>query len=547
LHHNGNISMYNSRSINASGSKNTLQSNNGITSDNNNSNNNSYNSFSTNITSSSPISISSSNNNTNVNNNSVNSNNGNSSNGNSNNGNTSITRNNNSMSNISNTSNNNNVNVNPEINIETYLRDTCSIESPAYFSFGLMVYLFQMTFLLLMVLSVVHPRWSSIDNVDNPDAGRGTLVQLIARFVPSQVTPLVKTTQIMATLTYIIFGNPTIRDIVLGVELFPHFKQATSHDKIGCMVFSSILRLSQGILAIIVTLFLIVTTSIVIEIILNFTAVNFISHLDDVGFEVIKWGQYGRKFKDEAYCIEKLPLPQCINRKYKGKLYWYSVIPIGVILIACLCGVFFLQESSNHWVTKTFRVQFQDKEQGLQVYNGCYEKNETATSRKKGLRRKQYGSSEYNTESAKFGYCIDDCRWILFKGNATDACEARDNDNELARSSRTDTFDVSTMFEDPWVSAINAPLDVYFFENDGKIDINEDSCAPFLDDSNCDDPIFNNLDYPYDFGDCCAATCSGSNCRIGSLTNAFGTNVTSGDGFPNCLDPTMVPVTIRLF
>jgi hypothetical protein len=31
-----------------------------------------------------------------------------------------------------------------------------------------------------------------------------------------------------------------------------------------------------------------------------------------------------------------------------------------------------LQENSNVWVTKIFRVQFQYKEQGLQVYNGCF-------------------------------------------------------------------------------------------------------------------------------------------------------------------------------
>jgi hypothetical protein len=570
-----NSSMRNSRNKNAS--KNTLQSNNGITNDSSNSNNNSNNSnnsVSTNINSSSPISISSSSNNNNVNNNNVNNNNNNSNvnnnNNNVNNNNSNVNSNNvnnnnnensnnlnndNSMGNISDTIYNSNVYINPEINTGTYPPDTYSIlalhgpiENPAYFSFGLMVYLFQMTFLLLMVLSVVHPRWSSIVNVDNPDAGRDSLVQLIAIIVPSQVTPLVRMTQIMATLTYIIFGNPTICDIVLGVELFPSFKQATSDDKVRYMVFSSILRLSQGILAIIVTLFLIVTTSNVIEIILNFTAVNFISNLDDVGFEVIKWGKYGTKFKVEAYRIENEPLPQCIKRKRKSKLYWYSVIPIGVVLTACLCVIFILQGSNDHWVTKIFRVQFQDKEQGLQVYNGCYEKYEVDVIQKDENGRKFYESFENNSASAQFGYCIDDHRWILFKGNATDACEARksENDTEVAHSSRTDTFDVSTMFGETWYSASNTPLDVYFIEG-GDFDKLNATCLSFINDGECD-LSFNSFDYQYDGGDCCAATCSGSSCGIGSLKNAFGAtyNITSGDGFPNCLDPTMVPITIRL-
>jgi hypothetical protein len=106
-----------------------------------------------------------------------------------------------------------------------------------------MVYLFQMCFLFLLLLGFVHPKWRSIGDVDNPDAGMGkeTIVQQIAEFVPSHVSPLVRATQIMATLSYIIFADSTIRDVVLGVELFPSLKQATSYDKVGCMAFSSIL------------------------------------------------------------------------------------------------------------------------------------------------------------------------------------------------------------------------------------------------------------------------------------------------------------------
>jgi hypothetical protein len=128
-------------------------------------------------------------------------------------------------------------------------------------------------------------------------------------------------------------------------------------------------------------------------------------------------------------------------------------------MIGC---IIILQENNNVWVTRKFRVQFQDKEQGLQVYNGCYEKNEIVIGSKHGFKRKLYESSEYNSKSAKFGYCIDDRRWILFNGNFTNACDADENDNEfkLARSSKTDTFDVSTMFEEPWYSSSNTPLDL---------------------------------------------------------------------------------------
>jgi hypothetical protein len=420
------------------------------------------------------------------------------------------------------------------------------IKNPGYFSYGLMVYLFQMTFLVLMVLSVTHPNWSSNGDPDNPggDGGNGSIVKRLAEFIPTNVSPLVRATQITATLSYFIFADSTVLDVVTAVELFPRFKQATSDDKVGCMVFASILRLSQGIFAITVTLLLIVTTSTTIEIILNFTAINFISRLDNVGFEIVKWGKYGPKFEEEAKRIEKLPLPRCIYRKYKHVRYLCTIIPVGIIFASMICFMIILQENNNVWVTEVFRVQFQDDAQGLHIYSGCYGKNESAIDRYEGFRRKLYESFDINDESAKFGYCIDDRRWILFKGDITNGCDAG-NDNALARSTKTDTFDVSTMFEEPWYSSSNTPLDLYFVEENGDIELNNNTCSSFLNDGNCDS-VFNNFDYQYDGGDCCAATCSGSNCGTGSLKNAFGITNMSGDGFPNCKDPTMVPITIRL-
>ena len=47
--------------------------------------------------------------------------------------------------------------------------------------------------------------------------------------------------------------------------------------------------------------------------------------------------------------------------------------------------------------------------------------------------------------------------------------------------------------------------------------------------------------------DCCAATCSQPFCGLGNLTEAFGVAVNiSGDGFPDCKDPSMVPITIHV-
>jgi hypothetical protein len=70
-------------------------------------------------------------------------------------------------------------------------------------------------------------------------------------------------------------------------------------------------------------------------------------------------------------------------------------------------------------------------------------------------------------------------------------------------------------------------------------------CNSFLGDGNCDS-FFNIVDYQYDEGDCCAATCNGLNCGRGNLVEAFETPVPTGDGYPRCQNPEMKPITILL-
>ena len=50
------------------------------------------------------------------------------------------------------------------------------------------------------------------------------------------------------------------------------------------------------------------------------------------------------------------------------------------------------------------------------------------------------------------------------------------------------------------------------------------------------------------YKDCCAATCLQPSCGIGYLTEAFGVAVNASEvvGFPDCKDPSMVPITIHV-
>merc|ERR1712238_453327 len=119
---------------------------------------------------------------------------------------------------------------------------------------------------------------------------------------------------------------------------------------------------------------------------------------------------------------------------------------------------------------------------------------------------------------------------------------AEQNDSGFFRSTKTDTYDISTSFDDSWYSSSGTPMDLYFFDN--ETELTATTCGLSLNDGQCD-PSFNKVEYQFDGGDCCAATCTHPSCGIGGLTSVFGNESNSGDGFSDCKDPAMVPITIR--
>ena len=123
------------------------------------------------------------------------------------------------------------------------------------------------------------------------------------------VTVSTRAVQFTALIFYCIFADESMRDIVKAVELFPQYRTAKVGDKTKYMTLAwCVLRYIQGVTAASVTLLLVITAPDVVDSILNFTAVNFISGLDEIGYELALWGKYGRpKLENEAKCIGAEP------------------------------------------------------------------------------------------------------------------------------------------------------------------------------------------------------------------------------------------------
>ena len=81
----------------------------------------------------------------------------------------------------------------------------------------------------------------------------------------------------MALLSYCTFADESVKDMTTAIEMWPSIKKAQKGNHVKRIMLSCFLRFLQGLMAILVALLMIVTTADVIDIILNFTAVNFIS------------------------------------------------------------------------------------------------------------------------------------------------------------------------------------------------------------------------------------------------------------------------------
>lgn len=266
-----------------------------------------------------------------------------------------------------------------------------------------------------------------VQDMDNPSEG------FFSYFIPSNVSLLSRMTQFMALLSYCVFADESLKDIVRAVETFPKFSKVKEGDKFRCMVFSCVLRFTQGSLATVVVLLLVMQTQDVIDIILNFTAVNFISGFDDIAFELAQWGKYGPKLKAEADRIEELTVPDCIYRKYDHIRYRYTILPIAIVLIILAASIAIGQNSDHVWLTQRLRVQFEDGSL-FEDYSGCYKLDSQSSSWFR--KRENYISLEANAQNATFGYCEENRKWILYVGNESDPCEAQ----QIAYSSKTYYF-----------------------------------------------------------------------------------------------------------
>eukprot|EP00536_Pseudo-nitzschia_multiseries_P001898 jgi/Psemu1/182348/e_gw1.25.2.1 len=418
-----------------------------------------------------------------------------------------------------------------------------SLEDWKMFTLGLTVFFVQCALISMMWFSVLHPKWGTREE-DNP--GESNLAKVIA----ANASPVLQATQFIALLSYVMFTDASMTDITTAVETFPIYEsnnggsddsKKIDDGKLWCHYLSCVLRCVQGAMAVAAAFLLVVTSDTAVDVVLNFAAVNFISELDNVAFQMALDGRYGRQIRMETKRIENRPLPSCMSPRDNRTRYKWTTRLLGVVLMGFMIAIYLAQNNIGVWRTNVIKVKFQGKD--LEQYSGCYHRQQEGNLIET-LRRDSYADNATTEENARFGYCGTERRWMLFKNRAGDHVSALDTcdleEKKLAYSEQTDSFDIITGLKGGWYSAFGAPLNYYVMDLDG----NDNDCF-LLGNGECNADL-NKLRFNYDDGDCCSATCSHPNCGKSAVVEAFNASNINAHGFSQCKDPSMVPITILL-
>jgi len=174
------------------------------------------------------------------------------------------------------------------------------------FGFGILIWAFQMLFITLLITSVFYSFFKNEEYV------AGDPLMIVAEFA--------------AIICYTMIPDASLQDIVTAYRQWPEHDSKDDKNIHGRQIACT-LRAIQGLSASVTVLFLINIAPNVIDIVLNFTALNFVSDMDSVAFELAKNGVFGIILNTEANEIATKDLPEEVTGHHHT--------PYRVVMAAC--------------------------------------------------------------------------------------------------------------------------------------------------------------------------------------------------------------------
>lgn len=304
------------------------------------------------------------------------------------------------------------------------------------FAFSLAIYGFQMVTFVLVILNLLDQGSGS----NNPFG------------IPGNVLAELRAAQFIAMLIAVL----TQDDIVTAAVLFRdgynvNYIQKLPYASPRKFWLSVFARFSEGCLGLVVSFLLIVTATTVVELLLNFTAIAFVSNLDDVMFFLAKQGFTGRRCKRQARSIAEARFkPEKHGRI--PKVLMLAVI-VCVLIISWVAVIH--SQVTGDFFCKTLYVQFGDDfRPDLGAFSGLYDR-QTKPYSLFSERRVVYVERRFldlagRQRRARFAYCSTSSTWAFHWDDSAGGGIDADPCQYVARSEQTDTFDLLTTASGAW-------------------------------------------------------------------------------------------------
>jgi len=279
--------------------------------------------------------------------------------------------------------------------------------------------------------------------------------------VPANVSPQLRTTQFIAVLVAVLTqGDLRTAFSLLRDGYCPGIHEAFEHISSFKFRTSIFARAMSGSTGLVVSFVLVVTAPSVVELLLNFTAIEFVSSIDELCFFLSKQGFLGSRCKTFAMNIArtlfKVPPESrmgCFRRSWKtGSLF----VILAIFLTGWIITVYF--QSSGLYQCETVMVQMSDDfVAALGAFNGLYDLRSPARYVPFSEQRVQY--IERRSEEivplgrGVFGYCNDisawTFRWEFYDGGGYSS-DSDANCDWVARSAETATYDITETLSEDW-------------------------------------------------------------------------------------------------
>lgn len=296
-----------------------------------------------------------------------------------------------------------------------YTAKSCS---PAFW-YAIFVFFFQLTIIGLILTDLIDPS----DQFNPLQIPPGVVTEVRIAQCLALVLSIAMQQDIITSL---IFLHNGYNDEVLDSLPSAHFRK---------WLLSGICQFIAGSSLLVALFILMMQSTEVISLFLNFAALHFVSEIDNVGFAMANHGFISDSIQLETKRVMDFKVPV----RFTSNLF--RRVMLFIVLCGLMAGYAYVVvcQRSGKFLPQSLRVQFSDDYQPfLPLFSGVYDQTPDDVVNGRVI------YVERQTQLGMFGYCSESRAWTFSIGNK-DPC-----DQWLACSPETFTFDIASTNPSEW-------------------------------------------------------------------------------------------------